>query len=276
MLTMLAVIALVNFLVRALIEGIAGQDPGSLPYNPAVVRIAGMVSSRFLEVVSVLLALGLLFRITRYGSFANLGLGRDKVRWLPFGFGAAVVALLLAALIAYVSGLLPVNRVLYPGPWPTVLALAAATHAAVVEEIAFRGVLLQGVERLAGRGRTGRWAAIIVSGLAFALLHVLAPFELSWAWWVLVLAAGIGFGWAFYAAGRALWLSIGLHWGFDLGVFLLLGLPGETRGWLNWPGSGPTPPLSSEAGYLILIGLALTAAFLLLVLRGRGIALSYE
>ena len=70
---------------------------------------------------------------------------------------------------------------------------------------------MQGIERM-----SNRTAAILVSGLLFASLHLFAPFKLTWPWWIAVTAAGLGFGWAFYAAGRALWLTIGLHWGFDL------------------------------------------------------------
>jgi hypothetical protein len=149
------------------------------------------------------------------------------------------------------------------------LIFAASVHAAVIEEIGFRGILMQGIERL-----SNQTVAILVSGLLFAGLHFLAPFKLTWPWWIVVTAAGLGLGWAFYASGRALWLTIGAHFGFDFGVFLLLGLPGETRGWLHWANSGPTPPLSAQAGSVMLIGLLLTAVPLLLMLRRRrGVAL---
>jgi hypothetical protein len=86
----------------------------------------------------------------------------------------------------------------------------------------------------------------------------------------MVTVAGLAFGWAFYAAGRSLWLAIGLHWGFDVGVFLLLGLPGETRGWIHSPALAPTPALSETGGYLLLIGTVLTAlATVLLLNKGQ-------
>ena len=264
MLAMLATIVAVDVPVRLILDGIVRQNSGDWPYNPAVTRIAGSAVTQLIEVAAVLLGLALLFRITKYGSFADLGMGRSKLKWLPLGVVMPVVAFLLAALIGYVTGLLPVDRLLFPGPWPVFLIFAASTHAAVIEEIAFRGVLMQGIERM-----SNRTVGILVSGLLFASLHLFAPFSLTWPWWIAVTAAGLGFGWAFYAAGRSLWLTIGLHWGFDIAVFLLLGLPGESRGWLRWAVRGGDPALSPQAGAVILIGLVLTAAPLWLLLRKR-------
>lgn len=265
MLAMLAAIAVVDVPVRLIAERIISDNAADWPYNPAVTRIGGSAATQLLEVAAVLLGLALLFRVTRYGSFADLGLGLRKLKWLPFGVVIPLIALPLAALIAYAVGWLPVTRLLFPGPWPLFLIFAASVHAAVIEEVGFRGILMQGMERL-----SNKTAAIFVSGLLFAALHFLAPFKLTWPWWITVTAAGLGLGWAFYASGRALWLTIGLHFGFDFGVFLLLGLPGETRGWLHWANSGPNPALSPQAGSVMLIGLLLTAVPLLLVLRRRG------
>ncbi len=262
MLATLLTMGLVDAPLRLLAERIIAEKSASLSLNPALGRIAGTVATRFIEVPAVLLGLAILFRFTRCGSFADLGLGRRGLRWMPVGCFAPIIALLLAALVAYAAGLLPVNRLLYPGPWPTLLALAAATHAAWIEEIGVRGVLMQGIERV-----SNRTAAILLSTAAFTALHLFAPFKLTWAWWIVVAVAGLGLAWGFYASGRSLWLTIGLHWGFNLGAFLLLGLPGETRGWLHWPESGPVPALSPQAGYVLLIGAALTALLLFLKLR---------
>jgi membrane protease YdiL (CAAX protease family) len=270
MLAGLATVFVVNFLVRGLVEGIFARNATEWPYNPAVIRLAGMITARLLEVLAVLVALAILFRLTRHGSFADLGLRRQGAGWLPVGFAVPMLALALATWVASILGLLPGERLLFPGPWPTALAFAAATQAAWIEEIGFRGFLMQGIERLAGGGPRARSVAIVVSGLLFAALHILAPFELTWAWWIVVTAAGLGFGWAFYAAGRNLWLPIGLHWGFDLGLFLLLGLPGESRGWIDSPVLGATPALSQVGGYVMLLGTFLTMLTLLLLTRWRN------
>jgi membrane protease YdiL (CAAX protease family) len=269
MLAQLATILVVDALVRAVVEGIFTRNSTEWPYNPAVIRIAGTITSRFLEVLAVYLALALLFRVTRFGSFADLGLRRRGLAWLPVGFVAPVLSLVLACVIAFLLGLIPSARLLYPGPWPTLLALAASTQAAFIEELGFRGVLMQGIERLLGGGLRAQNIAIVISGLLFASLHLLAPFELTWAWWIVVTAAGLGFGWAFYAAGRNLWLTIGLHLGFDVGLFLLLGLPAETHGWVLSPVLRPWPSLSQTGGYIMLIGTALTLLALYVLLNRR-------
>lgn len=276
MLASLVTILVVNQLVRALVEGIFNRNATVWPYNPAVIRMAGMIAARFLEVLAVYLALALLFRVTRFGSFADLGLRRRGLPWLPAGFVIPILALLVASFVAYLAGLIPSMRLLYPGPWPTLFALAASTQAAFVEEVAFRGVLMQGIERLAGGGLRGRNIAIVASGLLFAGLHLLAPFDLTWAWWIVVTAAGLGFGWAFYAAGRNLWLPMGLHLGFDLGLFLLLGLPGETQGWLLSPVLRPWPALSQAGGYIMLIGTLLTLLTLYPLLNSKQKQIAYQ
>lgn len=263
----LITIAVVELLTRALVDGIVSQNAADWPYNPAVTRIAGMVASRFLEVLAVLAALSFLFRLTRYGSFADLGLGKEGLRWLPLGLALPVLALVMTAVALYSTGILPVDRLLYPGPWPTALMFASATQAAWIEELGFRGALMQGIERLAGTGMRARVVAILVSGALYAALHFLAPFQLSWAWWIAVGIGGLGFGYAFYATGRSLWLTIGLHWGFDLGVFLLLGLPGESRGWLNARLLGAAPSLSQLGGYMMVIGALFTALVIILLLH---------
>lgn len=264
MLATLLVIGVVDAVVRLFADQIINEAATSSLVNPALVRVAGTTITRFIEVVAVLLGLAIFFRLTQYGSFADLGLRRRGLKWLPFGFLGPIISLLLAALVAYAFGMVQVNLLLYPGPWPSLFALAAATHAAWIEEIAFRGVLMQSIERM-----SNQTTAILLSAAAFTVLHLLAPFDLTWAWWIIVAAGGLGFAWAFYASGRSLWLPIGLHWGFDLGIFLLFGLPGETRGWLHWPESGSAPALSSQAGCVLLIGTALTAILLFLPLR-RG------
>ncbi len=263
----LITIIVIDLLVRALVEGVVSQNAPTWPYNPAVSRIAGMIASRLTEVWAVLLALALLFRITRYGSFADLGLARPGARWLPVGLLIPMLGLVIGALVANATGLLSIERLLYPGPWPTALALAAATQAAWIEELTFRGVIMQGAERFAGAGRRSRIIGILISGALYTILHLFAPFTLTWAWWVIVAIAGLSFGWAFYSARRNLWLTIGLHWGFDLGVFWLLGLPGESKGWLHARAFGPTPALSQSGGFVMLIGAFLTVLVMILLLQ---------
>jgi membrane protease YdiL (CAAX protease family) len=152
-----------------------------------------------------------------------------------------------------ILGLFRSRGYLYPGLWPVLLTLAAATHAAWLEELIFRGVLLQGIAR-----SWGRTTGILGSAGLFTVLHLAAPFRLTPGWWFAVVLGGLGLAWTYYAARRSLWLPLGLHLGFDLWVFLALGLPGETRGllWLN-EGAGQIAA-DSQAGWIVLLVALLT------------------
>lgn len=266
LLAVLAVVALVALPVRLLGEQLGQNAAASPVLTRGAARYAVIVTTRFLEVALVLAGLAVYFRLAQRPSFRELGLSRRTAPGFLAGLLLTLAALILALALAVLAGIVRPDRIQFPGPWPVLLALAAATHAAIIEELVFRGVILQVVERL-----WTHWGAILVSGLSFAALHIFAPFDLSPAWWVLVMAGGIGFGWVFLASGRNLWLPIGLHLGFNLGVFTLFGLPGETRGAVVWQGAPAAPALSGQAGVVLLTAAAVAAAVLVVRLRrGQG------
>jgi membrane protease YdiL (CAAX protease family) len=260
----LIVVAAIDLPLRALGDQLARQASANPVLTLGAARYATIVTARLVEVLAVLLGLAVLFRVTRAGAFRQLGLGRVGRGGFWSGAMLAIAALAVALLLLSSVGLLRPDRIQSPGPWPVLLAFSAALHAAVIEELVFRSLLLQIVEQLAGR-----IAAVVVTALLFVLMHLLAPFKLSLAWWIVVAVAGVGLAWAFFASRRNLWLLIGVHLGFDLGVFLLFGLPGETRGAVLWPDMTPTPALSPAAGWVLLLAAAMTAAGLLSWLR-RG------
>ncbi|MEU8575028.1 CPBP family intramembrane glutamic endopeptidase [Streptomyces asoensis] len=99
----------------------------------------------------------------------------------------------------------------------TVLGMMAGI--AVVEELLFRGVVFRLVEDLLGtRG------ALAVSGLLFGSLHLVNSGATVWGALAIAVEAGLMLG-AAYAATRALWLPIGLHFGWN---FALSGIFGVT------------------------------------------------
>ena len=266
----LATILIVDVLVRSLVEGIFTRNAADWPYNPAVTRIAGIITSRFLEVLAVLIALAhplppdplrLLRRPRSSSPRPHVAAGR------LCGSGRRPGA---RGLIAYVPGLVPGDRLLYPGPWPIApRALPHRRRPPSSRKSRFAVSSCRASSAWPGAARAAEPSRIVISGLLFASLHLLAPFQLTWAWWIVVTMAGLGFGWAFYAAGRNLWLTIGLHLGFDLGLFLLLGLPGETHGWIISPALGSVPSLSQVGGYIIAHRNLLTLLTLLLLLNRR-------
>ena len=262
----LAVIGVAALPLRLLLGALVPALLSLMALAPAVIRHTTTIAANFTEIVAVLAALAVYFRITRRGSFAEFGLSRQAARWLPVGLLAPLAGVLLAAGAALVTGYLPAARTIYPGIWPVLLALAAATHAAWIEELIFRGILRQAIE-----DRRNRTAAIVATAILFVLLHLLAPFRLSAGWWGVVTVGGFGLAWSYYAARQSLWLPIGLHWGFDLWVFLLFGLPGVTRGAILWDEAGGPAVLSSRGGWVLLLAALLTGGLLALVLAARRV-----
>ncbi len=102
--------------------------------------------------------------------------------------------------------------------FPVVFALLLALCAAVVEECAYRGYVLPFLEQ-----NYGTFTGVIGSALVFGGVHVFngypyTPFNCL----LIALTNGLLFSAAFVLT-RHLYLSIGLHWGYDIASFLLLG-----------------------------------------------------
>jgi membrane protease YdiL (CAAX protease family) len=95
--------------------------------------------------------------------------------------------------------------------------LAVAGYQAVSEEIVFRGALLGALPR-----RVSPVAAVAVSVGVFVLYHLPKWESLLHGPYALHLVlAGTAFAVAYLRTG-SLWLGIGLHWGWNLGAYLLL------------------------------------------------------
>lgn len=94
---------------------------------------------------------------------------------------------------------------------PALTVLAVAIIGPVLEELLLRGIVLRAVA-----GRTGVWLAIVVSAVAFALLHASA-----WSFLPLFVL-GIGLGWV-AVKSRSLWPAIGAHVLYN-GIFVAAAL----------------------------------------------------
>ncbi|HEU5223390.1 MAG TPA: CPBP family intramembrane glutamic endopeptidase [Candidatus Lumbricidophila sp.] len=92
--------------------------------------------------------------------------------------------------------------------------LATAVVAAVVEELLFRGIFTQAVERLGGT-----WVAVVLSAVLFGFIHGSNPGSTLWSNIAIALEAGVLLA-AVFIWRRSLWAVIGLHfaWNFLLAI----------------------------------------------------------
>jgi len=96
--------------------------------------------------------------------------------------------------------------------------LTVTLGAAVTEELVFRGLALQALERL-----LGSWVALLITALFFGLAHFFNPGATAWTALAVAIEAGGLLGAAFLWR-RNLWFVVGLHFAWNTTV-ALLGLP---------------------------------------------------
>ena len=99
-----------------------------------------------------------------------------------------------------------------------VTAVVAALAGGLTEELAFRGIALQAVEKVGGT-----WWAIGVTALLFGGAHALNPDASLWSSVAIAVEAGVLLG-AAYAWRRNIWFAVGLHAAWNA-IEQLLGVP---------------------------------------------------
>jgi uncharacterized protein len=211
-------------------------------------------------------------RIFERGTLADLGLGWSPIAGRDFlvgaGSGIAAVALILGLpLLFRAAQFEPAPPVEHP--WAgfvfvsVILLLGAAG-----EEMLFRGYAFQLLLR-----STSPYATILPVSVLFGLAH-LGNQNASVGGVMNTVLWGVLLGWAYYRTG-ALWLPIGLHfgWNFTLPLFgenlsgFTMGVTGHTLHWSIgdfWSGGAYGP----EGG--ILTTLVVVALFLALLRFGRN------
>ncbi|WP_318214945.1 CPBP family intramembrane glutamic endopeptidase [Streptomyces sp. SCL15-6] len=144
--------------------------------------------------------------------------------------------------------------------------------AAATEEVVYRGVLFRIVEE-----RIGTYLALALTGLVFGLSHLLNEHATLWGALAIAIEAGFMLA-AAYAATRSLWLTIGVHFGWNFaaaGIFSTeVSGNGASDGLLDTVTSGPALLTGGEFGpegsvYSVGFGALLTLVFLWLAHR-RG------
>jgi membrane protease YdiL (CAAX protease family) len=113
------------------------------------------------------------FLAKRYLRITWADLGLERVRWGQVAFGAVLGVLMIVINSVLLAGLdlraeASIMRSAAAGtlPWQLALVALIGVYSPVVQEIVFRGLLLQGLLQ-----RMPAWAAIGVSAAIFALVH---------------------------------------------------------------------------------------------------------
>lgn len=130
---------------------------------------------------------------------------------LGIAIGVAFIATSLLSVVTEFSFTWSTGRAL-----PTVATTAAvALGAAVTEELMFRGLVLQALERL-----VGSWVALAVTAVAFGAVHLANPAATPWSAVAIAVEAGVLLGAAFLWK-RNIWLAVGLHFAWNTCVGLI-------------------------------------------------------
>jgi hypothetical protein len=142
--------------------------------------------------------------------------------------------------------------------------------AAVTEELIFRGLALQALEKLCGS-----WAALTITAVLFGGLHLANPDATPWSSTAIAIEAGVLLGAAFLWK-RNIWFVVGLHfaWNTTLG---LIGIPVSGHASEGLMTTNPTGPdlltggeFGLEASIVPVIVSLLIAIPMLIATHRRG------
>jgi hypothetical protein len=217
------------------------------------------------SLTSALAASAFCARLLEGRSFGSVGFGLHKGWWRDFGLGLVLgaVTLSMGVLIGAVFGGLSLNL-------QTTGALAVVRNFAVLSLFfllagAFEEALVRGFAFQAFAHNLGPVAALLITSVAFGLLHIRNPGVTPLST-VNTVLAGVWLGVA-YLKTRSLWLATGLHASWNLAMVFLFGLPVSgitTFRDLAWfRGEPGSPALLTGGSYGLEGGLAATASLIL-------------
>lgn len=239
-----------------LVSGLTATGPGPVPVLGAVAAVAVYCC--------------VMRRVARRSTpeIARSGAGREVL----LGGGIGLGFVLASALVVTAFGG-------YSFSWAgdgfvSVVWSAAAVQigAAVTEELMFRGLALQALEKLWGSG-----AAIVITSLFFGVAHLGVPGANAWSGVAIALEAGVLLGAAFLWR-RNIWFVVGLHFAWNT-TQELLGIPvsGHTpEGLFTVDVHGSALLHGGDFGLEtsivpVLVGVALAVSMLVLAHRNGGI-----
>ena len=195
--------------LAAMEDRVAKGGPGELLVNAAGALIAILVYS-----LMVWLAEG-----RRPGELAP----RPAIGGILAGLAIGVVVFATVMVVLIGTGL---YQFTWLGPAPAWTGSALSVQSGVIEEVMARGIIL----RLTWRA-FGPWVAFAFSAALFGAAHFGNPNASTWAAVCIAVEAGILLA-AFYALTGRLWVSIGLHagWNFTQGYIFGAAVSGTDFG----------------------------------------------
>ena len=259
-----AVVALVFFLPYEIIT--RTNDINGLPF---------LLISEVIEFPAILASIFLVRRFLDKRSFISLGLHLDRRTIFDIfaGIGIAFVMMGLIFFFEFSQGWLSINSFAWKIEsaqnviTQVLLFFIAFIFVAWNEELMSRGYHLQTISS----GLNLFWG-LIISSVIFGGLHLANP-NATWVSALGIFFAGLFLGYAYVSTGR-LWLSIGLHigWNFFEGVIFGFPVSGlDIYRLINTRIIGPDlwtgGPFGPEAGLIILPSLALGAGLVYLYSR---------
>ena len=256
--------ALVYFVALAFVNALAFRS-----FGDALLRIAPSWLTTLIEAAVYLTGVvGLTWAFCHFVDRSMLrSLGLQTRGWLAklaAGWGVGTLLQLLIFAVLGIAGWLTAE---WADVQPVDLSVSIVSWLIISfnEELSFRGYILQ---RLAQAW--GLPAAVVVSSLVFAMVHVLNPNVQPLAM-VSLFIAGLLLACA-YLVSRSLWLPIGLQIGWNLAEIHLLGFPGSgvqqpalVHSTVNGPELMTGGAFGPEGG---LVGLAATALGIVILLVG--------
>jgi hypothetical protein len=223
-----------------------------------------------LDVVGAVAAVAVYWAVMRFVArrrtpeIAGRRAGREALSGAGIGLGFVLVSVFLIAVFGGYSFTWSSGDVL-----SVVLPVAAVSvGAAVTEELIFRGLALQALERLCGS-----WAALAITALVFGGVHLANPGATTWSSLAIALEAGVLLGVA-YLWRRSIWFVAGLHFAWNTTVGLL-GIPVSghvSPGLLTTEVAGPTLLTGGEFGLeasIVSVAVSVLLAIPMLVLAHR-------
>ncbi|HEV2202285.1 MAG TPA: CPBP family intramembrane glutamic endopeptidase [Bryobacteraceae bacterium] len=226
----------IRVMVRVVLFAFAGWSVWRLMPFVMPPAAGGLVVAALSTFAAGALANGLLARMYERSQLSAFGMawGKPSARELLIGIAGGAGAAAAIFLVALATRQAVVERVPAPNTWPVdlVFILIVLAFGAAGEEMLFRGYAFQLLVRT-----MGEFAAVLPVAALFGLAHM-GNQDVTALAIVNTIAWGVLLGYAFLLT-RSLWLSIGLHFGWNgamplLGVNLsgfTMGVPGYSLRW---------------------------------------------